>query len=158
MRPSTTVIRLNTNQHDRHTIKHESLRCPYDYKNKHDLHTTEQDLHTTYLCLFWSLSHVMGSSDRMTNVWISCSGVWESYERRMKVVLNRVKTYEGPMSFFPRSATRSSYDWTRSSYDWTRSSYDWTRLSYDLHTTFIGLNTTFQLGLNRVLTFCIAKI
>ena len=102
----------------------------------------------------FSLSHVMGSSGRMTNVWISCSGIWESYERHMKVVLNRVKTYEGRMSFFPRSPTRLN----ATEHDLHMTEHDLHTIEHDCHTTFIRLNTTFQLGLNCVLNFCIAKI
>ena len=72
----------------------------------------------------------------------------------MKVVLNHVKPYEGRMSFFPRSPTRLN----ATEHDLHTTEHDLHTIEHDCHTTFIRLNMTFQLGLNRVINFCIAKI
>ena len=75
----------------------------------------------------------------------------------MKVVLNRVKTYEGRMSFFPRSPTRlnvTEHDLHTTEHDLHTTEHDLHTIEDDCHTTFIRLNTTFQLGLNRVILHC----
>ena len=52
---------------------------------------------------------------------------------------------------------RPSYDY-KNKHDLHTTEHDLHTIEHDLHTTFIRLNTNFQLGLNRVTNFCIAKI